>query len=225
MVHEVIAIDGPAGAGKSSTAAGVARTLGFGHVDSGAFYRAAALVALRRGLVGQQAVRGAALARVLRQARIEWRPGRTKDRILLDGENVGLVLRSPEVTAVVSRVAAEPAVRRVVNEKLRESARPGPVVVDGRDIGTAVFPRARLKVFLDASLAERARRRSGADRRQVAPAALARRDELDRSRRTNPLARASDAVVLTTDDLTLEEQVARIVALYRKRVSGTTDQG
>jgi cytidylate kinase len=222
--HDVIAIDGPAGAGKSSTAAGVARVLRFRHVDSGAFYRAAALLALRKALVGESGVRGDALARALGEARIESRTGRTADTLLLDGEDVGSLLRSPEVTEVVSRVAAEPAVRRVVNDKLRESARAGPVVVDGRDIGTAVFPEARLKVFLDASLVERARRRAGADRAPVDPETLARRDEMDQSRGADPLAQASDAVVLATDELTLEEQIARIVELYRRRVSGKEDE-
>jgi cytidylate kinase len=218
--QDVIAIDGPAGAGKSSTAAGVARALGFAYVDSGAFYRLATLLALRSGLIGESDLDADGLVRALAAARIERRTGRTGDTILLDGQDVGPLLRSPEVTAVVSRVAAEPAVRHVVNDRLREFARSGPLVMDGRDIGTAVFPRARLKVFLDASLAERARRRSGADRTAVAAEALARRDDMDSSRRTDPLARAADAVVVATDDLTLEEQIAHIVDLYRQRVAG-----
>jgi cytidylate kinase len=114
-------------------------------------------------------------------------------------------------------VAASPDVRRVVTRKLRATARGGGVVMDGRDIGSVVFPRARLKVYLDAALEERARRRSGVDRRAVAPEILERRDDLDRSRSTAPLARPPDAVVLRTDDLTLEKQVRRIVALFRER--------
>jgi cytidylate kinase len=215
----VVAIDGPAGAGKSSTAMAVARALSFHYVDSGAFYRAAALVALRRSLARKGALRGEELARILRDVRIEQRPGPEGNRTLLDGEDVTEALRSPAVTTVVSRVAADPAVRRALTEKLRESASAGPVVMDGRDIGTVVFPAARLKVFLEASLEERARRRSGADRRRVAPAALARRDELDRGRATAPLFAAPDAVLLVTDDMTLEQQVQRIVGLYRERAS------
>jgi cytidylate kinase len=214
---EVIAIDGPAGAGKSSTASGVARALGFRHVDSGGFYRAAALLALRHGLAGGEAGAGADLARLLRDAEIEQLTGPSGNRTLLNGEDVTEALRKPAVSAVVSRVAASPDVRRVVTRKLRATARGGAVVMDGRDIGSVVFPRARLKVYLDAAVEERARRRSDADRRAVAPQTLERRDGADRSRSTAPLARAPDAVVIRTDDLTLEEQVRRIVALFRDR--------
>jgi cytidylate kinase len=217
--EEVIAIDGPAGAGKSSTALGVARRLGFAYVDSGAYYRAATLLGLQTGLVHEGGVRGEALARELEGARIEQAPRAAGNQTLLNGEDVTEALRSAEVGGLVGRVAAEPAVRRVVTEKLRAGARGRAVVMDGRDIGTVVFPRARLKVWLDASLAERARRRAGADRRAVEPEALARRDLLDRTRAAAPLAPAPDAVVLVADDLTLESQVERIVDLYRERAA------
>lgn len=216
---EVIAIDGPAGAGKSSTASGVARALGFRHVDSGAFYRAAALLALRHALAGGEAGAGADLARLVRDAEIEQLTGPSGNRTLLNGEDVTEALREPDVSAVVSRVAASPDVRSVVTRKLRATARGGGVVMDGRDIGSVVFPRARLKVYLDAALEERARRRSDADCRAVAPETLERRDDQDRSRTTAPLARAPGAVVLRTDDFTLEEQVRRIVALFRERAA------
>jgi cytidylate kinase len=216
---EVIAIDGPSGAGKSSTARGVARALGFAHVDSGAFYRAAALLALRLGLADGGRVRGEALARALREVPIEAAGTEEGGGVRLDGRTVERELRSPEVAELVALVAAEPAVRRVLTAKLRKAAQGGGVVMDGRDIGTVVFPRARLKVFLDASLEERARRRSGADRRAVAAESLALRDELDRTRAEGPLVPAPDAVVLHADDLTLEEQVERIVTLYRERAA------
>jgi cytidylate kinase len=186
-------------------------------VDSGAFYRAAALLALRHGLAGEEAGAGADLARIVRDAEIEQLTSPSGNRTLLNGEDVTEALREPAVSAVVSRVAASPDVRRVVTRKLRATARGGGVVMDGRDIGSVVFPRARLKVYLDAALEERARRRSGVDRRAVAPEILERRDDLDRSRSTAPLARPPDAVVLRTDDLTLEKQVRRIVALFRER--------
>ena len=216
---EVIAIDGPAGSGKSTTALGVARALGFRYVDSGALYRAATLIALRRGLVDGERVEGPAVARAFAATRVEQRSRDEENEVLLDGEPVGEALRSPEIARLVSRVAAEPEVRRVVTERLRAIAREGPLVMDGRDIGTVVFPRARLKVFLDASVEERARRRSAADRRPVAPDALAHRDLLDATRATAPLAPAADAVRILSDELTLAEQVESIVRLYRSRVA------
>ena len=213
--EHVIAIDGPAGAGKSTTALKVAQALAFAYVDSGAFYRAATLIALRRGLAGGDRVDGPAIARAVEGMRIEQRVRNELNEVWLDGEEVGAALRAPEVTNLVSRIAAEPDVRHAVTAALRASATGRPLVMEGRDIGTAVFPHATLKVFLDASLEERARRRSAAEGRSVEARAIARRDEQDRTRRTAPLARAADAVVLAGDDLTLEEQVARIVALYR----------
>jgi cytidylate kinase len=218
-----IAVDGPAGSGKSSTARLVARRLGFAYVDSGALYRAATLIGLRTGAAGAGAVDGAALACAFGSARVE----ETQDgsepgdgagvRVQLDGEDVTAALRTAEVSAAVSAVAAEPEVRKVVTERLRELAARAPTVMDGRDIGTVVAPGAPLKIWLDASVDERARRRSGAEGRAVDPGALARRDELDRTRTHAPLAPAPDAVTLLADDLTLDEQVARILDLWRSR--------
>jgi cytidylate kinase len=213
----VIAIDGPAGAGKSTTARRVARALGFAYVDSGALYRAAALMGLREGWVGEERVDAEALARALAGAHIEQATSGDATEVRLAGEEVGEALRSPAVSRAVSRVAAEPEVRRVVTAKLRDLARGRPTVMDGRDIGTAVFPDAELKIFLDASLEERARRRSAAERTPVPPDALAHRDALDRGRAVAPLSAAPDAVVLQSDELTLEDQVERILRLWRAR--------
>ncbi|MFN2431262.1 MAG: (d)CMP kinase [Gemmatimonadota bacterium] len=211
-----IAIDGPAGSGKSSTAVRVARRLGFAYVDSGALYRAATLLASREASAGR-VLDGGALARRLERTRVEQRLEPETNRTLLDGEDVTERLREAEVARAVGRVAAQPEVRRVVTTKLREMASRAPTVMDGRDIGTVVAPEAPLKVFLDASVQERARRRSAADRRTVDAEALARRDAQDRGRATAPLAPAADAVVLLTDDLTLEQQVERILELHHAR--------
>lgn len=212
-----IAIDGPAGSGKSTTALGVARALGYAYVESGALYRVAALLGLRAGLLDAERLDGSAIARRFRASRVEQRLETDGPRTLIDDEDATGLLRSVDVARAVSRVAAEPDVRRVVTERLRELAARAPTVMDGRDIGTVVAPEAPVKVFLDASVEERARRRSAADRRDVAPEALARRDALDRTREAAPLAAAPDAVRLHTDDLTLDDQVARILALHRAR--------
>ena len=201
----VFAIDGPAGAGKSTVARAVARKLGWTYLDSGAMYRAVALLAL-----ASPARQPAALARV---ARIDVRGG----RVLLDGRDVTGELRAPEVSEAASRVAADPDVRRALVVKQRGLIGEGDWVAEGRDIGTVVAQDARLKVFLTATPEERARRRAaelGADARAVL-AEQALRDERDATRAHSPLRPAPGAVTLDSTDLSVEEVVARIVALAR----------
>ena len=201
----VIAIDGPAGAGKSTVARAVARKLGWTYLDSGAMYRAVALLAL-----ASPARQPAELARV---ARIDVRGG----RVLLDGRDVTGELRAPEVSEAASRVAADPDVRRALGVKQRGLIGEGDWVAEGRDIGTVVAQDARLKVFLTATPEERARRRAaelGADARAVL-AEQALRDERDATRAHSPLRPAPGAVTLDSTDLSVEEVVARIVALAR----------
>jgi CMP/dCMP kinase len=196
----LIAIDGPAGAGKSTVARAVARALGFEFLDSGAMYRAAALAALR----------GADPARAHVDVG-EW--------ILLDGEDVTDAIRTTEVTDMASKVSAIPAVREALVERQREIIAAGDHVAEGRDIGTVVWPGAELKVFLTAAPEERARRRAeqlGAD----ASAILAEqrlRDLRDTTREHSPLQPAPDAVELDTTGLAFDEVVARIVALTAER--------
>jgi cytidylate kinase len=229
----VIAIDGPAASGKSSTAALVAQRLGWAHLDSGALYRALTLAALDRlGDEGGGARDGWSGQRILALA--EELPVRlvlvgSVFRPEVAGVDVEDEIRSERVTARVSEVAAIPAVREWVNAQQRRSVADHPegVVVDGRDIGTVVFPDAPLKVFLTASPAERARRRlsqRGArlddDRLARESQALAARDRVDASRPVAPLRPADDAVPLDTTQLSLEEQVARVVALARQRLPG-----
>ncbi len=200
----VVAIDGPAGAGKSSVARAVARELGFTYLDSGAMYRAVALAALRQGLPP------AAIAASVRIS--------LGDRVLLDGEDVSDAIRTPEVSEAASRAAADPAVRgAMVDEQRRLLNDGGDWVAEGRDIGTVVAPDAAVKVFLDADPAERARRRAaelGVDQATVL-AEQAIRDERDRTRSSSPLEPAADAIVLDTTGMTLTDVVGELAALAR----------
>jgi cytidylate kinase len=199
----VVAIDGPAGAGKSSVARGVAARLGFTYLNSGAMYRAVALAAIRRGVVP---------AEIADSVKIE--PG---DRVLLDGEDVSALIRRPEVSEAASRAAADPAVRRAMVAQQRRLLSHGDWVAEGRDIGTVVAPDADLKVFLTASAQERARRRAlelGADLATVL-SEQAIRDERDRAREHSPLRPAEDAVELDTTGTAIDDVVDRVVALLR----------
>lgn len=213
----VVAIDGPAASGKSSTAKWVASELGFRHVDSGALYRAATAATLRR-----QPDSGAwTEALVLEAARaVTLSPGETTFHAHLDGRPAEAELRGGDVTSRVSLVARMPAVREWVNEMVRKAAEGSPVVVDGRDMGTAVFPQARVKIFLVADPFERAKRRL-IQRLERQPTedevaeevdALVHRDAKDEAQTRQ----AADAVLIDTTYLTQEEQVDRIVALARR---------
>jgi cytidylate kinase len=197
----VIAIDGPAGAGKSTVARGVAKALGYTYLDSGAMYRSVALAARRRG------VEPAAIAA---QLRIE--PG---DRVLVDGEDVTDQIRDPAIAEAASRAAADPTVRRAMVAEQRRLLSGGDWVVEGRDIGSVVAPDAELKLFLTADPRERARRRAaelGVDPETVL-AEQAIRDERDQAREHSPLRPAPGAVLLDSTGLTEDEVVKRIVAL------------
>ncbi|HTS87130.1 MAG TPA: (d)CMP kinase [Gemmatimonadales bacterium] len=227
MLERIVAIDGPSASGKSSTARAVAEQLGFAHLDSGALYRGVTLVALRDA--GAESGEPLDPNRILLAAERRGLALHFDGRgfsVYLAGEPVDAAIRSAPVTATVSSVSALPEVREWVNERLRGLARAGQsLVVDGRDIGTVVFPDAAVKVFLTAAPRVRAGRRlaqrgEAGDPRQVAreAAVLAARDEADSQRAVAPLRRAEDAVVLDGTDLTFDQQVARIVALARARL-------
>ena len=214
--HVVIAIDGPAASGKSSTSQWVAEKLGFLHVDSGSLYRALTTALLRQGAPPERWTPAVMLAQ---GARITLRAEATTFSALVDGAPAEEEIRGGLVTAHVSQVARVPDVRVWVNARVREAARDHDVVVDGRDMGTAVFPDATLKIFLIADPWERARRRL-AQRLERAPSGeeiaaetdiLVQRDSKDATQTVQ----AKDAVVLDTTYLTQAEQVERIVALAR----------
>jgi cytidylate kinase len=234
MSGTVIAIDGPAASGKSSTARKVAESLGFQHLDSGALYRGVTLVALElareRGSTGGDPLAIVDPESILRAAEdrgLMLQPDGHGFSAYYAGEPVDDAIRSPAVTARVSAVSAVAVIREWINARLRAMVRAGmDVVVDGRDIGTVVFPEAELKVFLTATPQARATRRlvqqgSSADGAAVEAEAarLAARDDADSSRIIAPLSRAADAVELDTTALDFDEQVARIVALARSRDS------
>ena len=208
----VIAIDGPAGAGKSTVARTVARALGIAYLDSGAMYRSAALAALRSGASLDD---GAALGSLVRGLRMTVADG----RVSLDGEDVTEVIRTPEVSAAASRVSVHPEVRDAMVQRQRALIAAGDYVAEGRDIGTVVSPDATLKVFLTASDAERARRRA-ADTGELpadVQAAQSLRDARDRGREHGALRPADDAVEIDTTGLSADEVAARIADLAAER--------
>ena len=212
----VIAIDGPAGAGKTTIARAIARRLGWLHVDTGAMYRALTWVALRRRCDPDDP---AALYAVARRTRLRLTPsGRGTLHVFINGRDVTRPIRQPRINRWVSQVARHPRIRRWMVHHQRALARRGPVVMEGRDIGTVVFPRARWKFFLSASPHERARRRHAEllqkgvrlNRTQVLRE-LAARDTLDRHRTVGPLKAAPDAVRLDTTRLSIPQVIERIL--------------
>jgi len=208
----VIAIDGPAGAGKSTVARAVAAALGFTYLDSGAMYRALALAATREGVPFDDVEALGALADGLVIAF-------TEDRVLLDSEDVSDAIRIPEISAAASQVSVHLPVRAAMVRRQRSLIEAGEFVAEGRDIGTVVSPDAPLKVFLTASEPERARRRaaeSGETEASVLEAQSAR-DARDREREVGALRPANDAVEVDTTSLSVAEVVARVVRLARER--------
>ena len=226
----VVAIDGPAASGKSSTARAVAEALGFAHLDSGSLYRGVTLVgireAARRDKAGEDPLEVVGAEAILRAAEdrgLMLQPDGAGFAAYLEGEPVDAEIRGAEVTARVSAVSAVPVVREWINTRLRAMVRAGrDVVVDGRDIGTVVFPDAELKIFLTATAEARAGRRinqrGGAldpDGLEAEAAALTARDEADSTRAVAPLKAAPDAVPLDTTAMTFPHQVRFIVELAR----------
>lgn len=216
-----IAIDGPAGAGKSTIGALVAERLGYLFLDTGAMYRAVALAALRRGIDPDD---GPTLGRLAREVRVAIGPPTVRDgrayTVLLDGDDVTWTIRGADVDRVVSQVARVPAVRDAMVEQQRALAERGRLVMVGRDIGTVVLPRAERKIYLTASAAERAKRREEELRargevrpRQELLQEILRRDRLDSERAVAPLRAAEDAIVVQTDGLSVGQALERILAI------------
>lgn len=215
---KLVAIDGPAGAGKSTVAKRVADRLGYLYIDTGGMYRALTLKALR---VGVDPADGAAVARLASSTRISVD---SSGRILLDGEDVTAAIRCPAVSAAVSQVAGWPAVREILTRRMRELAGCGGAVLEGRDVGTCVVPHADRKVFLTASPEERAKRRWKELREAGYAVSLAEvhenlvtRDRADSNRGLAPLTVAEDAVVIDTTDLDVEETVEAVLRLCTDR--------
>ncbi len=230
MKGGVVAIDGPSASGTSSTARAVAEALGFAHLDSGSLYRGVTLVgireAARRGRAGEDPLEVVGAEAILRAAEdrgLMLHPDGAGFAAYLEGEPVDDEIRGTEVTARVSAISAVPVVREWINSRLRAMVRAGrDVVVDGRDIGTVVFPDAELKIFLTASPEARAGRRINQrgtavdpERLEAETAALAARDRADSSRAVAPLRSANDAVPLDTTSMTFADQVRFIVELAR----------
>lgn len=226
-VHQrpvVIAVDGPAGAGKSTIARRLAARLGFTYIDTGAMYRAVALWALRLRLDPSDMHRMGQLAQA---SEITLDPA---GAVLLNGEDVTAAIRTPEVAQAASQVAVIPAVRRAMVEKQRAMGARTSVVMEGRDIGSVVFPNADLKVFLDARPEERARRRYAEDAgkgaavsAETVAAQIRERDARDSSRAEAPLTQAPDAVYLDSTPLSLDEVEEAILKLVRERISNGKD--
>ncbi len=219
----VIAIDGPGGVGKSTVARAVAGALDLPYLDTGSYYRAATVAVLRAGSDPSDAETATA---VVAAADLDFVSG----RIHLDGVDVSAAVRSPEVTAAVSAVSAIPELRRIVVDRQRDWVRRhgGNAVVEGRDIGTVVFPEAPLKVYLTASAQVRARRRAGdaeASHLDVAEIAadLHRRDEADSTRAASPLRPADDAVIVDTSSLGVGEVVAVVLDLAHRAAAEQTE--
>ncbi len=209
----VVAVDGPGGVGKSTVSRRVAAALGLPYLNTGAYYRAAALAALEAGADLDD---GAAAAAAVAARDYEFEDG----TMLLDGDDVSEAIRTPRVTAASSRISTHPAVRELLVDRQRAwvAVHGGSGVVEGRDIGTVVFPEAEVKVFLDARPEVRAARRAqdreakGADVGEIL-AQLESRDARDATRRASPLRAAEDAEVIDTSDLTIDEVVSKVLAL------------
>ncbi len=215
----IIAIDGPAGAGKSTTAKLVAQRLGYRYLDTGAMYRLLTFFALQNDISPSDSSK---LAEAARQLHIEFENRDGANHVLMNGVDVTTQIRTPDVTRHVSEVSAHREVREVIVDKQRQIGKGGSLVAEGRDTTTVVFPEADVKIYLDASVTERARRRLQDLARMEINTSLEeqeneirRRDEYDSQRTHSPLTKASDAFLVDTTNLTVEQQVDRILSLVR----------
>ncbi len=216
----VVVLDGPSAAGKSTTARAIAERLGLRYLDTGAFYRALALKVAQDGVRPDDAE---AVTEVAKRSVIDFSGSPSQAHVFLDGRDVSGEIRTPEVSEMASRVAAVPAVRRLMVEWQRAMAERGPLVGEGRDLGTVVFPDADVKIYLDADLDTRAKRRCRElQSRGIAVSLddvredLGRRDHRDKSREDSPLKAAPDSVTVDSSGLDLEGQIAAVLEVVRR---------
>jgi CMP/dCMP kinase len=224
MKNLIIAIDGPVGSGKSTLARRVAELMGYVYIDTGAMYRALALKAVRRGFGFD---RDSDLETLARGTRIDLKALDGTQQVFLDGEDVTTAIRTPEVSQAASKIAVVSGVRHVLVAEQRRAGQQGGVVMEGRDIGSVVFPDADLKIFLTASPEVRAERRYCEHQQKGDSIDLARtlveiheRDQRDRERTTSPLVRAPDAVVVDSTAMEAEEVARLVVMLANGRSAG-----
>lgn len=220
----IVAIDGPAGAGKSTIASRLARKLGYVNLESGAMYRALALKAIEWDVSFDDEP---ALRKLAEGARITLEPTIGGNRVLLDGKDVSTRIRDRDVTEAASRVSVHPSVREWMVARQQDMGKGGGVVMEGRDIGTKVFPNADLKIFLDADPVVREQRRLDQNRikgpsAESIAAELRERDLRDRTRATSPLAAASDAVTIDSTNLSEDEVLQKIEELVRQKIGTPT---
>ncbi|MDT8449463.1 MAG: (d)CMP kinase [Wenzhouxiangellaceae bacterium] len=225
----VLTVDGPSGAGKGAVSAALARRLGWNVLDSGAVYRAVALAALERGVDPEDED---ALISLAEDLELDFRSGDDGIDVLLDGREIGKRLRTEAVSLTASKVAARPAVRAALLALQRRCRRPPGLVADGRDMGTVVFPDAEIKVFLEASVEERAKRRYKQLKQKGENVILSRlfrdmqaRDRRDRERAVSPTVPAPDAVVVDSTRLSLEEVIEQVAELVRQRLEEPSPGG
>jgi CMP/dCMP kinase len=216
----IIAIDGPAGAGKSTIASRLARKLGYANLESGAMYRA---LALRAILTDTSFDDEDALVRLARDSRIQLEPASTANRVLLNGKDVTQRVRETDVTEGASRVSVHPKVRAWMVARQQEMGAAGGVVMEGRDIGTKVFPNADVKIFLDADPVVREQRRLQQQNLQgtaaeVSAAEIRKRDQRDRTRSTSPLSPAADALILDSTKLSEDEVLEKVEEVVREKL-------
>jgi cytidylate kinase len=218
-VASIITIDGPSGAGKSTVAQKLAKILGYEYVDSGALYRIVALEVAKKNI---DEANDEKLAEICRDLDVSFQIKNGKSRIMSNGQDISDAIRAPEISMIASRVSARKVVRDLLTALQRELGNAGNIVLEGRDAGTVVFPEAPVKFFLDASPEERGRRRykelrakgEDVDLEQVT-SAIKQRDDNDSSRRHAPLVPATDAVVIDSSPMTVEEVVARMTEVVR----------
>lgn len=223
-----IAIDGPAGSGKSTIASAVAKRLGYTNLESGAMYRALGLKAIEKGIGLEEEP---ALHALCEQSDIDLVPTPDGNRVMLDGRDISSMIRTLEISDAASRVSVHPSVRRWMVNRQREMGANGGVVMEGRDIGTAVFPHAEVKIFLDANPDVRAERRllqnarsnnaGNGPQKSAAEVAeeLRKRDQRDRTRAASPLEPAHDAVTVDTSNLTIEQVIDRVLQIVSERLA------